>query len=46
MSIRFPESEARPMGRATDGVRGITLREGDHVVGMEALAKEGAILTA
>ena len=44
MSIRFPESEARPMGRATGGVRGIALREGDRVVGMEVLAKEGALL--
>ena len=44
-SIRFPEAEARPLSRATYGVRGITLRPGDRVVGMEALAKEGAILT-
>lgn len=36
-AIRFPESDARPMGRATRGVRGITLRKGDHLVGMEAL---------
>ena len=46
MSIRFPETDCRPMGRATDGVRGISLRKGDRVVGMEALEKEGAILTA
>ena len=33
----------RPMGRATYGVRGISLRKGDRVVGMEvARAKEGA----
>ena len=35
-AIRFPESDVRPMGRATYGVSGIRLREGDHVVGMEA----------
>jgi DNA gyrase subunit A len=46
MSIRFAESDARPMGRATTGVRGIALRESDRVVGMEVLEKEGAILTA
>jgi DNA gyrase subunit A len=46
MSIRFPEADCRPMGRATGGVRGITLRKGDRVIGMEALEKEGAILTA
>jgi DNA gyrase subunit A len=31
--IRFAESDLRPMGRATQGVRGIKLREGDEVVG-------------
>ena len=33
------------MGRATHGVRGIRLRRGDRVVGMETLAAEGDILT-
>jgi DNA gyrase subunit A len=33
-SIRFPEEQVRPMGRATHGVRGIDLGEGDEVVGM------------
>ena len=33
MSIRFREDDARPMGRATAGVRGIDLRDGDRVVG-------------
>ncbi len=45
-SIRFPESDCRPMGRATAGVRGIRLRKGDRVVGLEALEREGALLTA
>ncbi|MBI4056856.1 MAG: DNA gyrase subunit A [Elusimicrobia bacterium] len=35
MSIRFPESDARPMGRVSTGVRGISLGKGDEVVGME-----------
>jgi DNA gyrase subunit A len=30
--IRFDESDVRPMGRDTRGVRGIRLREGDEVV--------------
>jgi DNA gyrase subunit A len=33
-SIRFPEKHARPMGRATYGMRGIRLRQGDLVVDM------------
>ena len=33
MGIRFAESDLRPMGRATQGVRGIKLREGDAVIG-------------
>jgi DNA gyrase subunit A len=31
MGIRFDESDARPMGRVTAGVRGINLREDDFV---------------
>ncbi|OQC33915.1 MAG: DNA gyrase subunit A [Acidobacteria bacterium ADurb.Bin051] len=33
------------MGRATYGVRGISLRQDDRVVGMEVLEREGAVLT-
>ncbi len=40
MSIRFPEEQVRPMGRATVGVKGIELREGDQVVGL-AITAEG-----
>jgi DNA gyrase subunit A len=36
-AIRFHESEVRPMGRGAAGVKGITLREGDHVVEMDVL---------
>ncbi len=44
-SIRFPEADARPMGRATRGVRGISLRKGDRVVSMESLTGEAEILS-
>ena len=40
MSIRFEEGDARAMGRATQGVRGINLREGDEVVGVR-IVEEG-----
>ncbi len=40
-SIKFPETDARPMGRATSGVTGIKLGEGDELIGMEVFpAKE------
>ncbi|WP_231749364.1 DNA gyrase subunit A [Tautonia plasticadhaerens] len=34
MAIRFDESDARAMGRTAHGVRGISLGDGDEVVGM------------
>ncbi len=43
MAIRFPESDARPLGRTARGVKSIQLEEGDEVVGM-ARVKEGATL--
>ena len=45
MAIRFPESEVRPTGRGTYGVRGISLREGDAVVAMEVVRPGGTLLT-
>ena len=39
-SIRFPEEQVRPMGRATMGVKAIDLGEGDTVVGMEITSAE------
>jgi DNA gyrase subunit A len=45
MAIRFSESDARAMGRATKGVKGISLAEGDAVVGMVVADPEGALLT-
>ncbi|MDD4937727.1 MAG: DNA gyrase subunit A [Candidatus Shapirobacteria bacterium] len=35
--IRFNESDTRPMGRHTRGVRGILLKEGDYMVGMDVV---------
>ena len=32
--VRFDESEARPLGRTSTGVRGINLEEGDYVIGV------------
>ena len=45
--IRFKEEEARPMGRTAHGVRGITLEEGNEVIGMETITADStaAILT-
>jgi DNA gyrase subunit A len=40
MSIRFSEDQVRPTGRATMGVKGIELDEGDVVVGL-CVATEG-----
>jgi DNA gyrase subunit A len=45
MSIRFSESDARPMGRNTSGVRGVRLRDGDKVVGMVVADPEATLLT-
>jgi DNA gyrase subunit A len=45
MAIRFPEADVRPMGRTAYGVRGITLRDDDYVVAMEAVRPGGALLT-
>jgi DNA gyrase subunit A len=44
MAIRFAESDARPMGRDTRGVRGIKLREGDEVVSAAIATDESEIL--
>ncbi len=40
-AIRFHERDVRPMGRASRGVRGIRLRTGDNVIGMDTV-KEGS----
>lgn len=43
-AIRFAEEEARPMARATKGVRGMKLMDDDYVVGMEVVRNEGELL--
>jgi DNA gyrase subunit A len=45
MAIRFDETDVRPMGRTAYGVRGITLRDDDEVVGMEVVREGGTLLT-
>src|SRR5918995_1575013 len=42
MGIRFSQDEARPMGRATAGVKGITLKKGDDVLSMDVVSEAGA----
>src|SRR5919198_940370 len=44
-AIRFRETEARPMGRDTGGVKGMGLRKGDEVISMDVVgANEGDVL--
>ena len=47
ITIRFKEEDVRPMGRTAHGVKGITLEEGDEVIGMETITPDSttAILT-
>jgi DNA gyrase subunit A len=45
MSIRFSHHDARPMGRATRGVRGISLAAGDAVVGLVVADPQMTLLT-
>jgi DNA gyrase subunit A len=43
LGIRFPESNVRPMGRATSGVTGIKLTPGDEIISIDVFpAKEVA----
>jgi DNA gyrase subunit A len=46
MAIRFNEADARPMGRNTSGVKGITLTGDDTLVGMVVADPEATLLTA
>ncbi len=45
MSVRFRETDVRPMGRNAMGVRGIALVDDDRVVGMEVLSPEATVLS-
>ncbi|AZH27404.1 MULTISPECIES: DNA gyrase subunit A [Paenibacillus] len=44
MSIRFPESDVRSMGRSATGVKGISLDESDAVIGMDIVNTDLDIL--
>ncbi|MBQ2009364.1 DNA gyrase subunit A [Anaerovibrio slackiae] len=44
-AIIFDEEEVRPMGRIARGVKGIKLRAGDEVVGMDTIKRDSEILT-
>ncbi|WP_019639379.1 DNA gyrase subunit A [Paenibacillus fonticola] len=44
MSIRFPESDVRSMGRAATGVKGITLDGEDKLIGMDVIVPDQDIL--
>lgn len=46
LAISFKESDVRSMGRNTRGVRGISLRKDDEVVGMDNLHRGATVLTA
>jgi DNA gyrase subunit A len=39
--IKFPEEQARPMGRPARGVKGISLREGEEAIGMVVIKNDG-----
>jgi len=42
-AIRFHEKDVRPMGRVARGVRGIRLRAGDEVIGMDIVEENSSI---
>jgi DNA gyrase subunit A len=46
MSIRFPESDVRDMGRPATGVRGISLEKDDHVVALAVVDSSATLLVA
>lgn len=43
-SIRFDENEVKSSSRDTKGVKGITLKKDDYVIGMEAFSEEKEIV--
>jgi len=44
LSIRFNEQDARPLGRVSQGVRGIKLEDDDEVIGMSAYIENTSLL--
>jgi len=46
-AVRFKESEARPMGRATRGVKGMSLGKGDELISLDVIGNgEVTLLSA
>ncbi|TYT74798.1 DNA gyrase subunit A [Desulfobotulus mexicanus] len=45
-AIRFSESDVRPMGRVSRGVRGLRMAEDDYIVGMEVTGHGSTLFTA
>ncbi len=45
LAARFLETDVRPTGRATYGVRGIRLTKGDHLVSMSVVESKDHLLT-
>jgi DNA gyrase subunit A len=43
-ALRFEEGDVRPMGRQARGVRGMSLEEGDYLVGMEVVDDEKRLI--
>jgi len=43
ISIRFKEKDIRPMGRGAAGVKGIHLKKGDEIIGMDVVEKNPPI---
>jgi DNA gyrase subunit A len=44
-AIRFPEEDVPVQGRTAQGVKGIDLRDDDHVVGVLMVRREASVLT-
>ncbi len=44
-AIRFPSGSLRPIGRSSQGVKGISLSPGDEAVGMEIINSDEDVLT-
>ncbi len=45
ISIRFKEKDLRPMGRSAAGVKGIRLKKGDEVIGMDVIKPKSPLFT-
>ncbi len=46
LSITFDEKDVRPIGRVSQGVRGIDLGDNDYVIGMEPIVSDNVCLLA